>query len=141
MISITRKIVFHAGHMLKDDLSKCYNPHGHEYVLECTINGDVQDTGSEAGMIMHFGILKEIMMAEVHDVFDHKFIIDASDPRAEAFSNAVGIDALVVMICPPTAENLVSDFAQRITNKLLSPTWIKKLRLYETCNCWADYEG
>src|SRR5690606_23818764 len=102
-MNITRRIIFHAGHMLKDDNSKCYHPHGHEYVLECTISGEIQKQGAENGMVMNFGSLKEIMMKEVHDHVDHKFIIEANDPRRLKFCQAVDASGLVVVTSPPTA--------------------------------------
>lgn len=144
-MNITRRIVFHAGHMLKDDTSKCFHPHGHEYVLECTLGGAIQQEGAESGMVMNFGNLKAIMMERVHDVFDHKFIIDNADPRCGDFVNAVGRDGVVFVDFPPTAENLVLHFAKLINIGIrdisLVPAPMLRvvhIKLQETLNCWAE---
>jgi 6-pyruvoyltetrahydropterin/6-carboxytetrahydropterin synthase len=140
-MQITRKIVFHAGHMLKDDDSKCYHPHGHEYVVECTIEGQVKTEGSETGMVMNFGGLKELMMKVIHDKLDHKFIIELNDPRYQKFIKAVGKEAVFTVGCPPTAENLVKYFYRWVVEKLPEGIEIHKIRLQETLNCWVEYEG
>ena len=139
-MEITRRVVFHTGHMLKDDTSKCYQPHGHEYVLECTIKGAVQEDGAENGMVMNFSGLKEIMMEEVHDRFDHLFIIDKEDPRAYNFARAVP-GGFYILDKPPTAENLVRYCFELIQSKLPQGIKIAKLKLQETYQCWVEYDG
>lgn len=138
-IIITRRIVFHAGHMLKDDKSKCYNPHGHEYVLDCSIIGPIQEEGEESGMVMNFGSLKELMMRKIHDVYDHKFIIETSDPRKSDFIKAVGFDGIRIHTFAPTAENLACFFSFQIDEELTKGVRVHKVRLQETLNCWAEY--
>lgn len=137
-MDITRRIVFHAGHMLKDDTSKCYHPHGHEYVLEVTIQGDIQTGGAENGMVMNFGSLKSLMMDVIHDKFDHKFIIEKDEPRFEDFMKAVGSDGVVVMTSPPTAENLIIVICNLLQSFLRPGVKITKIRLQETYQCWVE---
>lgn len=138
MTEITRRIVFHAGHMLKDDTSKCFHPHGHEYVFDVTITGPVQVEGGEAGMVMNFGSLKELMVREVSDKFDHKFIIQDKDPRCLDFLKAVKGIGVVVVPFPPTAEHLANYFAGLLYIHLGNGIKLTKVRLQETLNCWAD---
>jgi len=142
-MQITRKIIFHAGHMLKDDESKCYNPHGHEYVLECTVEGEVDKVGAESGMVMHFGVLKAIMMSQIHDRFDHKFIIEDRDPRLDKFIEAVSDSPCVIVDFPPTAENLIVHIISIMGVGLLPYDGVRlsKVRLQETSNCWAEWEA
>lgn len=140
-MEITRRIVFHSGHMLKDDDSKCYEPHGHEYVLECTIAGAVKKEGAETGMVMNFGSLKEIMMTEIHDKLDHKFILDKADPRWSDFIAAVGFDGTVSVDFAPTAENLIAMMYKIILDKLPQGIIISKIKLQETLNCWAEIDN
>ncbi len=140
-MNITRRIVFHTGHMLKDDISKCHHPHGHEYVLECTIAGPVQESGIESGMVVNFGVLKSVMMEYVHDVFDHKFVLDNTDPRCGDFIQAVGREGVVLVDFPPTAENLVLNFAKLIGIGLTinaPQARVAHIKLQETLNCWAE---
>lgn len=140
-MEITRKIVFHAGHMLKDDTSKCFHPHGHEYVLECTISGAVKTDGAENGMVMNFGELKDIMMKEVHDRFDHKFLIENTDQRYSAFVEAVGLDAVYTTNWPPTAEELAEFAYTLIQSKMPTGIKVTKVKLQETYQCWVEYTG
>lgn len=144
-IQITRQVVFHTGHMLKDDDSKCYHPHGHEYILQATAEGLVQTEGVESGMVMNFSRLKALLMEHIHDPFDHKFVVQATDPRYERLVAAVGLDALCVMRDPPTAENLVKYFFEVLNPCVLQETdglvRISKLRLQETYQCWVEYTG
>ena len=136
-VTITRKIVFHAGHMLKDDTSKCHAPHGHEYVVDLSITGPIQKEGEETGMIMNFGSLKQVL-EKVTNVFDHKFILDIDDPRAADFNNAVGGHGIVIVSFAPTAENLAVHLVTLINNQLPQGIAVSHLRLQETLNCWAD---
>ena len=142
-MDITRKIIFHAGHMLKDDTSKCHAPHGHEYIIECTVEGDVkkEQSGDEVGMVMNFGVLKGIMMDQVHDYFDHKFIIQQNDPRQAAFVKAVNYQGVITVPWAPTAENIAEFCFDLIQRELPKRVKVKKVRVQETSNCWAEYYG
>jgi 6-pyruvoyltetrahydropterin/6-carboxytetrahydropterin synthase len=137
MVSITRKIAFHAGHMLKDDRSKCHAPHGHEYVLEVTVTGPIHEEGEETGMVMNFGSLKEVLV-KVTDLFDHKFILDIDDDRTADFNRAVHGLGIFVVGFAPTAENLAQYFLELISNQLHPEIRITHLKLQETLNCWAE---
>ena len=74
---ITRKLEFDAGHRIPDHRSQCRNLHGHRYVLEVTLRGDLVDTegAPDRGMVMDFADLKAIVGA-VLDPFDHHVIND-----------------------------------------------------------------
>ncbi len=139
---IKRKIIFHAGHMLKDDASKCHGRHGHEYVLECSDSGEVQreGAGAETGMVMHFGILKDIMMKEIHDLFDHKFILQHTDPRRHAMAE-IGTEDLVVVQFAPTAENLAAYIFELVRKQLPDLVTLVEVSLQETSNCTAICYG
>ncbi len=147
-ITITRRIMFHAGHMLKEEWldeektipNPCHGRHGHEYILECTVKGDVQEAGVESGMVMNFGRLKGIMMEEIHDRLDHKFIIQQDDPRKEGMKKE-GEEDLFIIPWTPTAERLVWYFAGLIRDQLPVGYSIYEVRLQETSNCWAIYHG
>lgn len=140
-VAITRRIVFHAGHMLKDDEAKCYHPHGHEYVVEITVAGPVQKKGSQTGMVWNFGDLKAQMMERIHDMLDHKFMVELSDPRYRDLKKAVGEEALVVFPFSPTAENLAEHCHNVMRRGLPEGVSISVVRIQETINCWAEYYG
>jgi 6-pyruvoyltetrahydropterin/6-carboxytetrahydropterin synthase len=78
---ITKKIEIDAGHRVFNHKSKCFSPHGHRYVIEVGIDDKLikrPGTSSE-GMVMDFGDIKEILMAEIDAKFDHSFIIYEKD--------------------------------------------------------------
>lgn len=78
---IARRIELDMGHRVARHESKCSNLHGHRYVIECTIlSSDLVSEGSEKGMVLDFGNLKNSMQKAVHDVFDHSLTLEASDP-------------------------------------------------------------
>ena len=51
-VSVTRKLEFDAGHRIPDHRSQCRNLHGHRYVLEVTLAGDIVNSpgASDNGM-------------------------------------------------------------------------------------------
>lgn len=152
---ITRKIEFDAGHRIPDHKSKCFNVHGHRYVLEATIDGPIRDKpGSDYGMILDFGDLKTIMMETVHEYLDHALIGWRHDTALIAAVTSLiehtGVHKTVWMETVPTVENLAR-LAFDLINKRIATrqTLVPQkdrftltcVRLYETPNCWADYTG
>lgn len=145
MIRITRRVEFDAGHRIPDHTSKCRNAHGHRYVLEATVQGLVKDQAgaSDNGMVQDFGDLKAIMTEAVADQWDHAFLVYNQDLPMKAALACLGHDHKTVFLsCVPTVENLVLCAAQYIIFNLLEePFRLVHVRLYETPNCWADWEA
>jgi 6-pyruvoyltetrahydropterin/6-carboxytetrahydropterin synthase len=77
MISVTRRLEFDAGHRIPDHRSQCRNLHGHRYVLEITLTGDVVQAPGESdnGMLMDFSEIKHIAKTHIVDVWDHAFLV------------------------------------------------------------------
>ena len=146
-ITITRKIEFDAGHRIPDHGSQCRNMHGHRYVLEATVTGEVhqQEGNPENGMVIDFGALKHIMLSSVGEPWDHAFLVYRNDTTVLNFLHSLPEHKTVVLDVVPTAENLVkvaaaqlnTALAQRYKNRVS----LVRLRLYETPNCWAEYVG
>jgi 6-pyruvoyltetrahydropterin/6-carboxytetrahydropterin synthase len=148
VILITRKIEFDAGHRIPDHKSKCRNVHGHRYVLECTVAGDVQgaDAGSDHGMIADFGDLKSVMMRVIGEPWDHSFLVyEEDDVMVNALQLLSGVSEhghrTVYLSRVPTVENLVLIAAARIADELPEHVELVHVRLYETPNCWADWSN
>ena len=80
-IAVTRRATFNAAHRLynpswsdaKNDavFGLCNNPsfHGHNYVLEVKVIGDIDP---ETGYCIDLKILKDLIAAEIEERFDHK---------------------------------------------------------------------
>jgi len=147
VISVTRRLEFDAGHRIPDHRSQCRNLHGHRYVLEVTLSGDVAETPGESGngMVMDFADIKRIASEHVVDPWDHAFLVHAGDTAVRAFLESLPGHKTVVLDQVPTAENLA-----RIAFGILAPKYqgcyggqlaLTRVRLYETPNCWADCTG
>lgn len=145
MAVITRRIEFDAGHRIPDHQSKCRSAHGHRYVLEASVFGAIIDAeGSpENGMVTDFSKLKQVMMEEIHDAWDHGFLVYKHDHRMmhalDTMSDPGFVNKTVVLPLVPTAENLAWLAFQKIRKRLLGSDFeLQRVRLYETPNCYAD---
>ena len=144
---ITRRLEFDAGHRIPDHKSQCRNLHGHRYVLAITLQGElIQAPGASSnGMVMDFSDIKDIAREKVVNLWDHAFLVYAGDRAVVDFLATLPNHKTVVLDRIPTAENLA-----RIAFELLDPAYqacyghqlrLKRIRLYETPNCWADVEA
>jgi 6-pyruvoyltetrahydropterin/6-carboxytetrahydropterin synthase len=133
---ITRKIEFSASHICRlPDLSEeenrrlyglAANPHGHghNYVLEVSLQGAPHPV---TGMVMDLKELKEILMRQVVDPYDHRFLNYEVPP----FDHVV-----------PTTENIAHEIWQRLKPHLnRDGVRLHSLRLYETPDLYVDYAG
>ncbi|MBN1398627.1 MAG: 6-carboxytetrahydropterin synthase [Bacteroidetes bacterium] len=131
---ITRREIFSASHRLwNPELSekqniemydKCANPngHGHNFVLEVTVTGDVK---KESGYLMDFKKLKTIIREEIISKVDHKHL---------------NSDVAFLKNVIPTAENLVRAFWQVLEDKI-NGAKLFSIRLRETENNTVEYRG
>jgi len=134
MIFITRKIEFSAGHRLfnpdfSDEKNEatfglCNNPngHGHNYVLEVTLSGEVCD---DTGMVFDLKELKKLTQREIIDKVDHKNL-------------NVDVDYLKGII--PTAENLAIKFWEILEPKITQGR-LHEIKLYESERNFVVYRG
>lgn len=133
---ITRKAEFSASHVCalssltpeqnRDLYGLAANPngHGHNYVLEVTVEGDPDPA---TGMVFDLKQLKEIIHKAVIEPMDHRFLNYEVPP----------FDKVV-----PTAENVAAEIWKR-----LEPSFdggsarLQNVRLYETDDLYVDYAG
>ena len=136
MLYITRKVTFSAAHRLhnlklsdkenKNIFGECNNPngHGHNYVLEVTVRGNVPD---KTGMVIDLKDLKKIITENIIEKVDHKYLNK-------------DVDFMTDII--PTAENLVIQFWKILKEVLLeNNAELYELKLYETENNIVVYRG
>ncbi|MBV7485866.1 6-carboxytetrahydropterin synthase QueD [Bordetella sp. BOR01] len=147
MISVTRKLEFDAGHRIPDHRSQCRNLHGHRYVLEVTLAGDIVDAPgqSDNGMLMDFSEIKAIAKRHIVDPWDHAFLVYRDDTAVRGFLDTLPGHKTVVLDCIPTAENLAraifATLAPHYHGHYGAQLRLARVRLYETPNCWADCNG
>lgn len=146
-MKITKRIEFDAGHRIPSHNSKCRNVHGHRYVLEVTLVGDVNPVRGESddGMVLDFGDIKKIILDIISDKWDHAFLVYEGDTKMREALALLGKDHKTVVLRDiPTVENLAiwagillkDEFEKRYQTSFLR---IFSIRLYETPNSWSDF--
>ncbi len=136
MLYIIRRVTFSAAHRLhnlklsdkenKNIYGECNNPngHGHNYVLEVTVRGNVPD---KTGMVIDLKDLKKIITEKIIEKVDHKYLNKDVDFMSDII---------------PTAENLVIQFWKILKEALLeNNSELYELKLYETENNIVVYRG
>ena len=143
-MQITTRLEFDAGHRIPNHKSQCRNLHGHRYVLEITLSGDIilAENTSESGMVMDFSDVKKIARDSVVDVWDHAFLVFKDDNVVVDFLNTLPNHKTVLFPSVPTAENMAVE-AFKILKSQYQDIYgnhltLKRVRLYETPNSWAD---
>ncbi len=134
IVTVTRRLRFNAAHRvhnptLSDDenrrlFGKCNNPnwHGHNYALEVSVRGAIDE---RTGYVIDLGALRDVVEREVIDKTDHRnFNIDVD------YMDGIN----------PTTENAVVAM-WRVLAPAVQPAQLIRLRLWETENNYAEYEG
>ena len=133
---LTRKAEFSASHVCanpgwsQDRNHAVYgananpNGHGHNYVLEVTIQGQPDPL---TGMVFDLRELKEILNQEVVEPMDHRFLNREVTP----------FDTVV-----PTTENVTLEIWRRLVGRIeRKGVQLYNVRLYETSDLYVDYGG
>lgn len=80
-MKIVKRFTFASAHYLPDYNGKCKQLHGHTYVLEVSIIGEVNP---DTGMVMDFHQLDYTVKSKVLEYLDHKCLNDViKNPTAE----------------------------------------------------------
>ena len=141
IIRVTKEFSFEMAHVLWNYDGPCRNVHGHSYRLFVTLYGKPvdDDENPKNGMVIDFSDLKKIVQREIVDHFDHSVVVSRNFDRekTELFPKLFGNTVLVDY--QPTCENLVSDFASRISVHLPDRIRLHSLRLYETATSFAEW--
>jgi 6-pyruvoyltetrahydropterin/6-carboxytetrahydropterin synthase len=130
---VTRRAEFSASHVCRiETLSDAENRqlfgeganpngHGHNYVLEVTVEGDPDPV---TGMVIDLKSLKDILEQEVVAPMDHRFL----NYEVEPFDRVI-----------PTAENVASEIWRRLEPRLTTQTaTLSKVRLFETPDLFVE---
>jgi 6-pyruvoyltetrahydropterin/6-carboxytetrahydropterin synthase len=141
VIRVTKEFTFEMAHVLWNYDGPCRNVHGHSYRLFVTLSGvPIDELGNpKNGMVIDFTDLKSIVKKEIVSVFDHAIVVSRryDKEKTEMFTKMFGNTVLVDY--QPTCENLVSDFAERITRLLPSGVKLHSLKLFETATSFAEW--
>ncbi len=141
IVRVTKEFSFEAAHALWNYNGKCKNLHGHSYKLSVTVKGKVKDNPNDpkTGMLIDFGDLKKIVTDSIVDVFDHAVIINKSASYGKFKESLEIFDRLIITDYQPTCENMVVDFADRISRKLEPEVKLYSVKLHETANSYGEW--
>lgn len=142
IIRITKHFDFETAHALYGYDGKCKNIHGHSYQLFVTVIGTPIDDPNHVknGMVLDFGDLKKIVKSEIVDVFDHATVLNANSPHKALADKIESHSSRVILVdYQPTSENMIVDFATKISKKLPKSVSLHSLKLYETNNSYAEW--
>jgi 6-pyruvoyltetrahydropterin/6-carboxytetrahydropterin synthase len=143
-IRITKEFTFETGHALYGYDGKCRNVHGHSYKLSVTVIGTpITDKNHvKFGMVIDFGDLKQIVKEEVVDPFDHATVFNKHTPHIELARELEARGHKVIFAgYQPTSENMVADFAAKITDRLPGNIRLHSLQLRETATAYAEWHA
>jgi len=134
MIYLTRKAEFSASHYYHNPkftaeenqrvFGKCsnLNGHGHNYTLEVTVKGEVDE---RTGFVVDLKQLKDILESEVVAAMDHRHL----NKEVPEFATRI-----------PTVENIAVVIWNRLSPKL-NKAKLHRVRVYESDDLYADFLG
>lgn len=140
-IRLTKEFRFEMAHALWNYDGLCKNIHGHSYILQVTVMGTPCDDENDAkfGMVMDFGDLKKIVKQEIVEPMDHSIMVSDKAPVDKLLQIPQMSDRYHIMPYQPTCENLLVDFAKRISDRLPAHVQLFSLKLHETGNSFAEW--
>jgi 6-pyruvoyltetrahydropterin/6-carboxytetrahydropterin synthase len=133
-VTVTRRMRFNAAHRVfnpafsdaenEATFGKCNNPnwHGHNYDLEVSVAGDVDE---RTGYVLDLARLRDIVEREIVGKVDHKNL---------------NLDVAFMQGVIPTAENIVVEF-WKVLEPAVAPARLVRLLLRETENNYVEYTG
>jgi len=115
--TVVKKVGFSAAHRLPNYEGKCANWHGHNWVIELGITGEID----ESGMVIDFGVLKEALQP-ILDNLDHRTVNE--------------------IIPNPTAENIALYIKGWLEKYWIGgSTRIEFVRVWETEDSYVEVKG
>jgi 6-pyruvoyltetrahydropterin/6-carboxytetrahydropterin synthase len=128
-VLVSRRESFNAAHQLRDPhlseednqrlFGKCANLHGHNYVLEVVVAGEID---LATGYVLDLKQLSDVICRLIIRDVDHRNLN----------TDVAWLEGVI-----PTAENLAVAFWQRVRPELPEGV-LRSLRLWETDKNWAE---
>ena len=132
IVRVSRRESFNAAHQLCDPslsdaenqrlFGKCANLHGHNYVLEVVVAGQVDPA---SGYVIDLKVLSDVICRQIIQDVDHRNL---------------NTDVPWLKGCIPTAENLALSFWERLRPEFPEGL-LQSVRLWETEKNWAEVGG
>ena len=139
-VTVSKEVEFDAGHRVPNHESKCRHPHGHRYRVRVTCEGQVNldPMSPEFGMVIDFGVLKTVLVEEVHDRWDHATIVHSDDTELRQALDGHGWHVEIVPVVP-TAENIARLIHELIRDRLPGELTVTTVEVWETPTSLAVY--
>jgi len=133
-ITVVKEFTFDAAHYLPNHPGKCQNTHGHTYRLQIGVKGPVD---IEEGMVMDFGMLKDVVNDYIVEYLDHKYLNNFAGkslpnaPHGKIFPHIPTAEAMVEWMVV-----MLEDIIEKETEGLAK---LQLVRLYETPTSYAEW--
>jgi 6-pyruvoyltetrahydropterin/6-carboxytetrahydropterin synthase len=128
-VLVSRRESFNAAHQLRDPalsdeenqrlFGKCANLHGHNYILEVVVAGEIDQA---TGYVVDLKHLSDVIYRRIIEHVDH----------CNLNTDVAWLERRI-----PTAENLALAFWERIRSELPEGS-LRSVRLWETDKNWAE---
>jgi 6-pyruvoyltetrahydropterin/6-carboxytetrahydropterin synthase len=128
-VLISRRETFNAAHQLRDPglsdaendrlYGKCANLHGHNYVLEVVVAGEIDPS---TGYVLDLKQLSDLISRRIVEDVDHRNLN----------TDVYWLEGLI-----PTAENVAVACWERLRSELPAGS-LRSVRLWETDKNWAE---
>lgn len=122
------------AHRLTQTKGKCEQIHGHSWWVTLTIGGTV----SEAGIVWEFGELKGLFRGYLDTMFDHKLVLNESDPIVETLTSVLASTNLKLLPYDPTTEN-IAYYIHEWAEVSLPIEFASSVEVWETSVNYARY--
>lgn len=140
-IRVTKRFHFEMAHTLYEYDGLCRNIHGHSYILEVTLIGEPLNKPKHPkdGMVMDFGLIKELVKTQIVTRLDHAIIVNSLIPEKQQELLKQTNERFLVVDFQPTSENMVIYIAEILQQHLPSGVNLFSVRLYETATSFAEW--
>lgn len=152
--TVIKRFTFSAGHVLPNHKGKCSRLHGHNYVVEVAVAGDVvaKEGDSSEGMVLDFGDLTKAI-GEVIGDWDHRFLLAGDEGECSKDQKDHGLFEMLMISAKlypnhfvivgkrTTAENLGQIIYEKVDEWLESyDRAVAHVRVWETESGSSTYE-
>ena len=139
MFKTAKQFTFDMAHMLDGHDGKCKNLHGHTYILQVEVSGNLHEQGAKKGMVMDFADLKDIVKAHILDKMDHAFIYDTTSERETQVADLLNkLNSKTYGIATrTTAEEMTRHIFNVLKTEAKLP--VSLIRLWETPSSYCEY--
>ena len=121
-VRVTKVFTIDMAHALFGYDGPCKNIHGHTYHLHVTVAGKINNTPNvpEQGLVIDFGVIKQITKDKVISKFDHALVLHKDAPYSVDNFLPEHFEQVILLPFQPSCENLMLHFRELIAAELPS---------------------